>query len=243
MQRGTPVTNVAQRPADALLHEVPIVGGASLDDREELQESGLGRRLVVSGQARHHHEPGAPLKLALLPGPRRHHFPRQRRSIEQCETGGVGGAPVIEVAAPGVHLRKGQLLWIPEERRQDSRVERSGLPELHCQLVILPNLFRARAQGPDGNPVGVGGRQSIARQSRRSFRRAGPLEPHEHFLNGRRRRGHAGHCILVRIPYVIVRTVRPLRRYLFACRSIPSPTARQRGVAVRAETRYAERAR
>ena len=78
VEPGVAVADVPERPAHALLDEVAIIGGASLDHRQTLQECGIARVLVVRGEARHHHEAGALLKLTLLLHPFRHDRPGVR---------------------------------------------------------------------------------------------------------------------------------------------------------------------
>ena len=80
--------------------------GGLFDERQPFEKRRVAARLVVTGQAREQRERGALAELVALASPGRDAPPRMRRLVEQLEADGVDDAPVVEVAAPAIHLRR-----------------------------------------------------------------------------------------------------------------------------------------
>ena len=61
-----------------------------------------------------------------------------RRAVEQVEADRVADGPVVEVAAPAVHLRGRDARRLVDERRQHAGLVPAGVPERGGELVIPP---------------------------------------------------------------------------------------------------------
>jgi hypothetical protein len=59
-------TDAAECPVDALLHEVAVIGGGSLDEPQPVEERTIARRFVVASKARQECERGTFAELVGL---------------------------------------------------------------------------------------------------------------------------------------------------------------------------------
>ena len=59
-----------------------------------------------------------------------------RRPVEEVEAHRIADGPVVEVAAPAIHLRRRDACRIVDERRQQSRFVPPGRPERRREIVI-----------------------------------------------------------------------------------------------------------
>src|SRR4051812_46049863 len=94
----------AQRPTDALLHEVARVRRAVFDQRQQLSERPITGLLVVQRQTGQQRERRALDEFFFRPAPFLDLLPRMRSLVEQLEAERVANAPVVEVATPSIHL-------------------------------------------------------------------------------------------------------------------------------------------
>ena len=85
VERQVAVAHRAQRPAHALLHEVPFVAGRPLDERQAVEKRLVVGLLVVECQARQQRERRALHELLAPAAPLPHLAPGVRRPIEQVE--------------------------------------------------------------------------------------------------------------------------------------------------------------
>ncbi len=171
-----------------------------------------------------------------LRGPLRDLGPRVRRAIEQLEAERVDHAPIVEVAAPPIHLRRRDALRLVDVRRQQPRLVPAGLPQRKREIVVGPDLLRQRLDLRHPHAVGLRRHDAIAQQALAIALRA------ERFQRGERsfhiaRRGRARlrrrslrcrslrcrslrdalRCALGRAP----RRAAPLRRSRAALRCLP----------------------
>ncbi len=154
--------DLAQRPIHPLLHEVPLVVGASFDDRQEFEEFRVGGRFVVYGQHSHHHKPCPSDEFPLPSGPFHGNVIRPRSFVEQDAAGTIADSPIVEVAYPPVHQRSGHLSRICNHRCNCPGFVNTRGPELERKFVIRPDLFCERPDCRRRNTVGFCARNSKA---------------------------------------------------------------------------------
>ncbi len=104
MKRGRAPTDSSQGPTDSLFDEIPFVGGGALDEREGGEKGLVAAGLVVQGETGEKGKGRAFHKLGALVTPLPDLCEGVWCPIEKMETEGVANGPVVEVAAPAVHL-------------------------------------------------------------------------------------------------------------------------------------------
>ena len=80
--------------------------------------------------------------LRAAAGPGGHLGPGVRRAIEKCEADRVAHAPIVEVAAPSIHLCRGHLSWVVDIRGQQARFVDARLPQTSRQSMVTADLPR-----------------------------------------------------------------------------------------------------
>ena len=117
-----------QRPAHTLLDEVALVVGRRLDQAQACVELRVGGCLSCRPGWRAAQRPRASRTRRALPLHCLHLGPRMRRPVEQLEADGVADAPVVEVAAPAIHLRGRDVCRVVHERRRAAALRTSRCP-------------------------------------------------------------------------------------------------------------------
>ena len=92
------------------------------------EEGGVGRVAVVHRQSGQQRERRAFLEFATLAGPRIDPPPRVRTTVEQVQAQRVADRPVVELPAPAVHLRDGELRGVGDEGDQQARFVDAAVP-------------------------------------------------------------------------------------------------------------------
>ena len=150
---------------------------APLDEREAGAEPALRRRLVVQGQRRQQREAGPLLELGAPARPSAHHRPGVRRSIEQIEAQRVADRPVVEVAAPRVHLGGRRLRGIGDEGDQRPRLVPAGVPEGVGQGMVAAQAPGQRLHRRHRDAERLGRGDAVAGQAVAVLARPAALEP------------------------------------------------------------------
>ena len=100
-----------------------------------------GKICVLDGTCPHE---GGPLDELFTPaGPQADLSPGMRRAIEEVKTSGVADGPTVEVAAPAVHLNRGDARRVVDERRQHACLVPACLPQRSGQIVIASEALGA----------------------------------------------------------------------------------------------------
>ena len=120
---------------------------ALLAERQKRQERVVAGFLVVEGEAGLQHEARPFLELVALAAPRRGFLPGVRGAVEEHEADGIDDAPVVEVAAPAVHLRRRDEGRVVDVGGDGAGLVPARLPESQGQLVIAPEPFRHLLHG------------------------------------------------------------------------------------------------
>ena len=60
-----------------------------------------------------------------------------RRAVEQVKANGVADAPIVEVAAPTIHLRRRDSLRLVNESGYHAGLVPAGLPQREGEFVIV----------------------------------------------------------------------------------------------------------
>src|SRR5262249_54916465 len=105
--------------------------------------------LVVQGEAGEQRKRRPLDELRLGARPLGDLVPRVRRAVEQVKAKGVADTPVVEVARPAVHLRRGDLPGLVDEGGEHPRLIPAGLAEGQRQLVVPADPFGELLQGGD----------------------------------------------------------------------------------------------
>jgi hypothetical protein len=118
---------------------------ATFDQRQARDKLRVRDVAPVQGQARQQDQPRATLKLAAHRAPAVNLRERERRvdAIEQLETRRVHDRPVVGVATPPVHLRRGDQRRLVHQRRHHPGLVLPGLPQSLCQRVVRRGVGRA----------------------------------------------------------------------------------------------------
>ena len=66
--------------------------------------------------------------------------------VEQVKAHRVADGPVVEVAAPAVHLCRRHPRRVVDEARQQTRFVPAGVPECRGQFVVLPQVLGVLSQ-------------------------------------------------------------------------------------------------
>src|SRR6188472_1978246 len=90
----------AKGPVHALLHEVPIVIGRTLNERQQGEKPSVRSRAVVDGQTGDQRKRRPFDELVLGPGPHGDLSPSERRLVEEVHAGGVADGPIVEAGRP-----------------------------------------------------------------------------------------------------------------------------------------------
>ena len=137
----------------------------------------------MAGEAREERKRRALDELVTLVAPLRDFGPGVRRAVEQAEAQGVADAPVVEVAAPAVHLRGGDARRLVDKRRQHPGLVPAGVPEGGGELVAAPELLRQHLDVGHRHTEGFARRDAEPRQILAIAFGALLLEPRKRRLN------------------------------------------------------------
>ncbi len=133
------------------LHEVPLIGRPSFDQRKEALELPVAGRFVMHGTPRDHgkRRPFDELSIACCPSP-------DLLSSEGCHLEQnrhlIADVPGVEVLHPPLGLGFRELHRISHEAGKDAGLMVARLPQLLRQVVITADLPGESAQGRDGDP-------------------------------------------------------------------------------------------
>jgi hypothetical protein len=135
VQPEAAMSDSAQSPAHAFLDEVPLVAGGPLDELQAPEQRIVPRALLVEGHGGQQREGRAHDELLFAPRPLRDLAKGVGSAVEEVEADGVADGPVVEAAAPTVHLGGRDPFGLLHERGQETGLVPTGRPESGGEFV------------------------------------------------------------------------------------------------------------
>jgi hypothetical protein len=141
VEGSIPLADGSQGHVDRLLDEMTVIGCGALDQLERLKELGVIRDLVVDGKAPDQRKRRPFDELFPILRPLLDLAPRVRGAIEQDEAQGVADSPIVEIAAPLVHLGGGHAGGLVNVCRKKTRFVPAAPPQPLREIVTVAELL------------------------------------------------------------------------------------------------------
>jgi hypothetical protein len=162
IERAIAFADRTQRHVDGFFDEVAAIGRAALDEYETQPERLVGCTLVMDGEAPQQRKRRSLDELFATVRPLFDLPPRVGRAIEEGKADRVADRPVIEVAAPAVHLCGRHGSWFVHVRRERPRFVPAVVPERGGKVVTSSKPSREGLDVGHGYAEGVGRRDRVS---------------------------------------------------------------------------------
>ena len=184
MERGVAAADVRSPQLTPFLTKLRS-SAAARSTRAALEKQLVAGALVVERHAGEERKGRALDELVAVRAPLGDLHPGVRRPVEQAEAHGVADAPVVEVAAPSIHLLRGDARGVVHIRRQQPRFVPSAVPQRGGELVVMAKPFPQSLNVAHRHAERLVGVDAVARKAVQRL-------PGGTALEGRKRRLEAG---------------------------------------------------